>query len=61
MAIHFGFAKVRDRERVTRDPHNPDRWHPVADASDEGRELARTREQSPSALELHGEYEGAEA
>lgn len=32
MALHFGFSKVVDYQRVTTDPTNPERWHPVADA-----------------------------
>lgn len=32
MALHFGFSKVSDYQRVTTNPLKPDEWHPVADA-----------------------------
>ena len=32
MALHFDFGKVADYQRLTTDPLDENRWHPVADA-----------------------------
>lgn len=32
MALSFNFSAVHNHERVTTDPTDPNKWHPVADA-----------------------------